>query len=183
MAPPTAAITATPTPTSTARPPAVTPLSPTAILSSSTATAPIAVLTATPVAPLYTANFATWFAGDETAPYPSHSGFDPANGEYSLALSDPSRQYGAFRYGNESPRLAEFQIDVDARVVAGPDGGSYGVAFRAVPPGPGEQAVAQQLFFVTTDGKFFLTQIDATGRGTALAPPTAHRSDQAGHRS
>lgn len=169
--------TATPIPartmTGTARPQTVTPPHSTAIPAASTTTVPIAAPTATPLAPLYTANFATWFAGEATAPYPSRSGFDPTSGEYSLALTDPARQYGAFRYGNESPRLAEFRLDVDARAVAGPDGGGYGVVFRAVPPGPGEQAVAQQHFFVTTDGRFFLTQIDAAGRGTALASPTA----------
>lgn len=160
-----------PTATPTVLPPTVTP-APTA--TSALSATPTAIRpTATPTAALYTANFATWFAGEESVPYPSRSGFDPATGEYSLALTDPTRQYGAFRYGNESPRLADFQLDIDAQAVAGPAGGSYGVVFRAVPPGPGEQTVAQQLFFVTTDGKFFLTQIDASGRGTSLAPPTS----------
>ena len=168
----TASIMTPATPASTVSPsPAVT-ASPTATPMPPTATATAEKPAPTPAAVLYTANFATWFAGEETAPYPSRSGYDPASNEYSLALTDPSRQYGAFRYGNESPRLAEFQLDIDARAVAGPVGGSYGVVFHAVPPGSGEQAVAQQLFFVTNDGRFFLTQIDAAGHGTALAPPT-----------
>lgn len=189
VAPPTVTATAvlalpaadtppTPTATPTVLPPTVTPV-PTA--TSALSATPTAIRpTATPIATLYAASFATWLAGEESLPYLSRSSFDPATGEYSLALTDPTRQYGAFRYGNESPRLADFQLDIDARAVAGPDGGSYGVVFRAVPPGPSEKAIAQQLFFVTTDGKFFLTQIDAAGRGTVLAPPTSSGAIKSG---
>lgn len=170
---PTATITVSPTATRLASPTIAAPTAAASTPLPATATATAPTVPSASAAALFTANFATWFTGEETAPFPSRSGFDPAGNEYSLALTDPSRQYGAFRYGNESLRLADFRLDIEARAVAGPVGGSYGVVFRAVPPAPGQQAVAQQLFFVTNDGKFFLTQIDAAGSGTALAPPTA----------
>lgn len=189
--PPTAALpptamTAAPPPTVTLPPatatptvptPTVTQPSPTPVVSTPTLVAP----TPTPTTALYSADFADWFAGEETTPIPFRARFVPATGEYRLAITDAQRYFSYYRYAPEGQGFADFQFDVDARRVAGPDnGGSYGIVFRAQRQGPNDQTNARYLLFIYTDQTFAVTLVNADGTGTAVAPRTASEAIKGG---
>lgn len=176
---------ATPTrvssPTATVPPNTATPLPPTATALLPTVTLPPPTVAAsappgpaTPVAVLYTADFATWFVGAESDPLPFRAGYDPASREYRLALTDAARGYIYYRYAPEGRGFADFRLDVEARRVAGPtNGGTYGVVFRARPAASGDRAVAQYNFYVTADGTFALNLLPPAGPVTNVVPRTA----------
>lgn len=184
----TPSIAATPSATPTSAPPltatsppitATTPLPtemrtpPTATLPL-TATAPATPILVTPAAILYAADFATWFAGEENDPLPFRAAYDQATSEYHLALTDAARGYIYYRYAPEGQGFADFQLDIEARRVAGPmNGGSYGVVFRAQPGATGDRAVAQYNFFVTADGTFALNLLPLSGPATSVVPRSA----------
>lgn len=161
-----------PTATITSPPTATIP-APTAIVPVPTSTGAPPAATGTPAAILYAAAFATWFTGIETDPLPFRASYDPASGEYRLALTDPARGYIYYRYAPEGRGFADFRLDVEARRVAGPtNGGSYGVVFRARPSTSGDRAVAQYNFYVTADGTFALILLPPTGPATTVVPRT-----------
>lgn len=178
---PPATATSVPAPTPTALPITAIVLPPTATVAppSQTAAPPATTVavsasaTITPAA-LYTADFATWFVGVESDPLPFRAGYDPASGEYRLALTDAARGYIYYRYTPEGKGFADFRLDIEARRVAGPtNGGSYGVVFRARPASSGDRAVAQYNFFVSADGTFALNLLPPTGPATSVVPRTA----------
>jgi hypothetical protein len=174
--------TATPTtvlpPTVTVPPSTATPLPPTATVLPPTATLPpptatIVAPTATSAAPAYMADFATWFSGSESAPFPFRAGFDPASGEYRLALTDARRGYVYFRSAPDERTFGDFRLDIDARRVAGPDNGVYGVVFRIQPPVAGATTFERYNFTVTPEGFYSLNLIKTDGTATIVAPRTA----------
>lgn len=173
--------TSAPSPTATALPntatplpPTITPILPTATTLPPTTAAPTPTMPITPAAVLYAADFSSWFVGAENDPLPFRAAYDQATGEYSLALTDAARGYIYYRYAPEGRGFSDFQIDVEARRVAGPtNGGSYGVVFRAQPSATGDRAVAQYNFFVTADGTFALNLLPPSGPATSVVPRTA----------
>jgi hypothetical protein len=165
----TATTTQAITPTATATPTTVLP--PTATLPPPTAT--IVAPTATSAAPAYMADFATWFSGSESAPFPFRAGFDPASGEYRLALTDARRGYVYFRSAPDERTFGDFRLDIDARRVAGPDNGVYGVVFRIQPPVAGATTFERYNFTVTPEGFYSLNLIKTDGTATIVAPRTA----------
>lgn len=179
--------TSTTVPTATALP--ATAISrPTATVPVQTVTTPIPTLTnalpvatRTPATILYAADFATWFVGAETDPLPFRAGYDPASGEYRLALTDAARGYIYYRYAPEGRGFADFRLDIEARRVAGPtNGGTYGVVFRARPAASGDRAVAQYNFYITADGTFALNLLPPVGPVTNVVPRTASPAINAG---
>jgi 3-keto-disaccharide hydrolase len=50
------------------------------------------------------------------------------NGEYHVLIQTEDKSYGARKSGTE--HLADFQLDIDLRQLAGPDDNGYGVQFR-----------------------------------------------------
>jgi len=178
----TSAIMATPPIPTSVRPPLVTalpntatPLPPTATAFSPTSTAPpptvtVAATTIAPATPVYTANFASWFSGSVFAPLPFRASFEPTSGEYRLALSDARRGYVYYRPSPDERTFEDFRLDIDARRVAGPDNGVYGVVFRIQPPITGAATFERYNFTVTPDGFYALTLIKADGTATAIAP-------------
>lgn len=137
-------------PTATVAPPAVTPASIT----------------------VYAANFATWFTGQETEPYPIRASVDPATDEYRLALTDPKGGYVYYRYAPEGQGFADFRLDVDARRIAGPDNATYGIIFRAQPQGPDGRTSPRYTFFIQPGGYFSLILTNADAGVTVVAPRT-----------
>lgn len=178
---PPATATSAPPPTSTAPsntatplPPSATALLPTVTLPPPTVTASAPPGSATPVAVLYTADFAAWFVGAESDPLPFRAGYNPASREYRLALTDAARGYIYYRYAPEGQGFADFRLDVEARRVAGPtNGGTYGVVFRARPTASSDRPVAQYNFYITADGTFALNLLPPTGPVTNVVPRTA----------
>ena len=194
----TTAITATPPPiptsvrplSATTPPNTATPLPPTATAASptSTVTPPTATSAATttaPAAPAYAADFASWFSGTESGPFPFRASFDPTSGEYRLVLSDARRGYVYYRPSPDGRTFGDFRLDIDARRIAGPDNGVYGVVFRIQPPVAGAPTFERYNFTITPDGFYSLTLIKADGAATAIAPRAAssavRKGDAANH--
>lgn len=153
-------------PTATTRPPTPTVPAPTAIVVATAAAS-------TPVAPIYTADFATWFSGTESAPFPFRAGFESASGEYRLALTDARRGYVYYRSVPDGRTFGDFRLDIDARRVAGPDNGVYGVVFRIQPPVAGASTFERYNFTVTPEGFYSLNLIKTDGTATIVAPRAA----------
>lgn len=170
--PPTATA---PSNTATPLPQTVTALPPTATIPPSTVAVSAPPIQSTPATVLYAADFASWFSGAETEPFPFRASLNPATGEYHLALTDPARTYGYVRYAPEQRGFTDFRLEVTARRIAGPDnGGSYGVVFRAQAQGADGQIAARYLFLIQpAEGTFALNLIDASGHATSVAPRTA----------
>ncbi len=167
----TAAAVATvmPTTIATARPVAATvpPSAPTS------AAAPVA--TATSVNTLSASDFSSWPAGEAGPPVSARGRFDPATKSYTLALTDPQRGYVYSLNAPNAPQLKDFQLDVDAHRVAGPERGSYGVTFRVQPQGPNDKTAASYNLLVHPDtGTIGLTWTDANDVGKTVVPRTAH---------
>lgn len=164
-------------PTATALPNTATPLPPTATSIQPTATAlqptaTVATLTVpgTPASILYAADFATWFVGAENSPLPFGASFDPARGEYRLALTEAQRPYTYIRYAPEGRGFADFQLDIDVRYVAGPTTGNFGVVFRTQAQGASDRTNARFAFVVYPNGHYALNFISAEGTARAIAP-------------
>ncbi len=121
----------------------------------------------------YAADFATWFSGTESAPFPFRSGLDPVSGEYRLALTDARRGYVYYRPSPDGRTFGDFQLDIEARRVAGPDNGIYGVVFRIQPPIAGAATFERYNFTVTPEGFYSLNLIKADGTATIIAPRAA----------
>lgn len=168
FAPATVAITPRATPTAATRIP-----SPITTPTQATGAATPAARTATPAA-LYVADFAAWFPGEHAAPAPIRAGFDPAAGEYHLAIASAATYYSYYAYLPERPRFADFRLDVDVRRVAGPvNGGTYGLLFRAQPQGVGDATNARYLLLIQPqEGYFALNLINASGPATNVVPRT-----------
>lgn len=128
---------------------------------------------ATPTA-LYVANFAAWFTGERTTPAPIRAGFDPAAGEYHLAIASADTYYSYYAYLPDRPRFADFRLDVDVRRVSGPaNGGTYGILVRAQPQGAGDATNARYIFLLQPqEGYFALNLINASGPATNVVPRT-----------
>lgn len=136
---------------------------------------PTSAATATPApAILYSTDFTNWFQGEESGPYPARTSRDPQTGEYRVALIGPQRGYVNYRLGSDEQQFADFQLDVDARKVAGPDNGIYGVVFRVQPAVPGAKSYEYYSFVITADGYYTLSLVNTEGRGTAVAPRGTH---------
>jgi hypothetical protein len=137
------------------------------------ATASQPASTATPGGILYVADFATWPAGESGPPISARGSFDASTKSYELALTDPKRGYIYSLDAPNAPRLANFQLDVDARRVGGPDQGSYGVTFRVQAQGPTDKTAARYNFLVHPDtGSVGLTWTDANDVGKVVVPRT-----------
>ncbi len=165
---PTAIVTPRAVPTAAATPTRSTSAAP------PTSAATATVRAATPVSALYVADFATWFIGEEPAPVPFRTTFNPASAEYHLAITSARQYFSYYRYAPEGRGFADFQLDVDVRWVTGPDtGGSYGVVFRAQRQAPSDQTSARYALFINADRTFSITLVNADGTSVAIAPKTA----------
>lgn len=175
-------ITAPPS-TAAPLPPTATAFPPTNTISPPTAT--LAISTATPAALSYLADFSTWFSGTESASFPFRAGFDPASGEYRLALTDARRGYVYYRPAPDGRTFGDFRLDINARRIAGPDNGVYGVVFRIQQPVAGATTFERYNFTVTPDGFYSLTLIKTDGSATIIAPrtasPTIKKGDATNH--
>jgi len=164
----TAAAVATvmPTTIATARPVAAT-VPPTS--------APAPAVTATSANTLSASDFSSWPAGEAGPPVSARGTFDPATKTYTLALTDPQRGYVYSLNAPNAPQLKDFQLDVDAHSVAGPERGSYGVTFRVQPQGPNDKTAARYNVLVhPDDGTINITWTDANDVGKTVVPRTAH---------
>ncbi len=168
----TAAATATPAPTATpfvTATPARTP----------TPTATLVPPTATPL-PLdvprtgYFARFSRWQSGGQAGRY--RASLDPATGEYRLAASSSNFTMIA----PESLAFASFALEAEARRIAGPDTGSYGLAFRIQPREPGPTHAVRYAFYVTPQGFFGLNLIKGDGSIQAIQSPAFSRAIKRG---
>lgn len=171
--------TATILPTVTFQPPTATafPATSTAQIPISTATIP----TPTPTALAYTADFAAWFSGTESTPFPFRAGFDLASGEYRLALTDARRGYVYYRPSPDGRTFGDFRLDIDVRRVAGPDNGVYGVVFRIQSPLAGAATFERYNFTITPDGFYSLALIKTDGTATVIAPRAASSAIKQGN--
>jgi hypothetical protein len=136
----------------------------------------------TPGPDVYTANFATWDSGLKGAPYPARLSYDAATKEYRIALTDAKRAYAYQVYSPDPQKFADFQLDVDARRIAGPDNGSYGLLFRIQPRATHDKANADIALLVHPDEQYFalnLLMADGTGKNIGKGNTAAIRKGDA----
>ncbi len=171
-----AAPTATPSPTATLAPtatpvPTATPFltaTPTRLPSP---TVPRAPPTSTPlpsdVPPAsYVADFSTWYAGEQAERFRASP--DPATGEYRLtALRSDSIQIVS---APEDQTFSDFTLEVEARRIAGPDTGGYGLAFLLQPREPEARSAAHYFFLITPQGAFRLDLRNGDGSLLRIQP-------------
>jgi len=124
-------------------------------------------------AALYLADFANWPTGAAGSPTSARGRFDRATGSYELALTDPSRNYAYSLIAPNAPKVVDFELEVDARRVSGPEQGSYGVTFRIQPQGQSDKTAARYNLLIHPDtGAVGLTWTSAQDVGTVILPHT-----------
>lgn len=128
----------------------------------------------TATATSYNADFATWVATTAPAPNPGRTRFDPATGQYHIALADPTHFEVLRVYPPQTLQFTNFMLDTDIQRVSGPtNGGSYGVLFRVQPQKPGDKAFTEYvLWMYPDDGHFALNLLDANGPSKNVVPNT-----------
>jgi len=160
---PVATATATvTTPMPTAVPTAVTTLSPSATPTIFPRTAILATAAPTsrqPTGALYEADFAKWPQGQQDGQYPVRLTVDPAVNEYQIALTDTQGGYFYYLGAPDSPLVADFRLDVEARKLEGSVRTAYGVSFREQTPPPGTTQGERYVFIVSVDGFFSLNLV------------------------
>ncbi|HET8627369.1 MAG TPA: serine/threonine-protein kinase, partial [Thermomicrobiales bacterium] len=115
--------------TATAGAPTATPVPPTATTMPPTATTVPPTPTPVPPTPTpvlttaYRANFATWWSGSDAGQ--DQVAVDPATGEYRVKVL--AANSGLWLPAPDAPAFGDFVLQVDARRVAGPDAGAYGL--------------------------------------------------------
>lgn len=137
------------------------------LATSEATSAPQPTATPTPNSAVYKADFANWDSGVKGAPYPARLSYDAATHEYLIALTEATRAYAYQVYSPDPQKFADFQLDVDARRVAGPVNGSYGVLFRIQPRSANDKANADVALLVHPDEQYFalnLLMADGTGK-------------------
>jgi hypothetical protein len=87
-----------------------------------------------------------------------------------MSLLGPQRGYANYRAIPDGHQFDNFQIDVDARKIAGPDNGGYGLVFRVQSAVAGAATYERYNFVVRADGSYSLNLISTEGRGTPIAP-------------
>jgi len=134
---------------------------------------------------LYSSDFGGWPGGAVGGQYPYRASRDPATGEYRLALTGPQRGYTVFRTLPDERAFDNVQIDIDARMIAGPDNGIYGLVFRVQPAVAGAETYERYNFVIRADGSYSMSLVGTDGRGATVAPrrtsPAIRPGDAANH--
>jgi hypothetical protein len=160
---PTRTPTPLPTPTATATvPPTVAPtatptVAPTATSTPRPAITPSSIVPRTSPTPVggYVTNWGTWGVG-ENDKHEYNRSYDATKNEYHVALLTDDQEWSF--YAPEGKKFQNFQLDVEAYRVSGPDSLGYGLVFRRQEPQTGKVS-ERYIFYVTPQGRFTMFQV------------------------
>jgi hypothetical protein len=147
---------------------------------------------ATPIAPVSAAphattplDFGAWPVDAVDGRYAASRAFDPADGSYQVALTNPALGYFVTFYAPAQPRYSDLTLDVDARRLEGPDDTAAGLVARVTSYGPPLIGDASYVFLVRADGAATLFFDAPDGARHVLLPVTPfaaiHRGDAPNH--
>jgi len=110
------------------------------------------------------ADWSAWAVG-ENDQHEYNRSYDATKNEYHVALLTEDQQWSF--YAPEGKKFQNFQLDIDAYRVGGPDGLGYGLVFRRQAPQQGKVS-ERYIFYVTAQGRFTLFQVSPDNKNTTL---------------
>lgn len=133
-----------------------------------TASSAVPTIRPTPVGG-YGADFSKWTTNEVAGQY--RKGFDPATGEYHIALLVDDQNWSFF--SPDIQNVADFVLDIDAKLTAGPDAGRYGVVFRVQPKGANDKGRMYYGFLIDGQGHYELVRGETDNSDTFVQESTA----------